>query len=264
MQKRHTDRQQYFTESANTAREYYIDYLNNFTSVSNKKVLEIGCGEGGNLLPFAEQGCEVTGIDLSDKRIEQANSFFQSSGANAKFYATDFFQMKCEDEQKYDIILIHDVIEHIEQKDVFFNHIKQFMAHSGIIFWGFPAWQMPFGGHQQICRSKVCSMLPFIHLLPEWLYKFILTAFNEPKPCIDELVDIKKCGISIEKFEKLAKKNNHIVVDKQLWLINPHYKQKFGLKPRKLGTLSRVKYLRNLFSTSCFYVTKCVSFKLQK
>lgn len=257
MQKRHKDRQQYFNELANTSRDYYIDYLNCFTTVRNKKVLEIGCGEGGNLVPFAEIGCEVTGIDISAERIAQANAFFQSLNIEAKFHAIDFFEMTCESEsEKYDIILVHDVIEHIDLKDKFFSHIKQFLAHDGIIFWGFPAWQMPFGGHQQICHNKICSMLPFIHLFPKSVYRCILRIFNEPKACIDELMSIKKCGISIEEFEKLMKKNGHALINRCLWLINPHYKQKFGLKPRKLHLLSRIKYVRNFFATSCFYVTE--------
>ena len=258
MQRRHKDRLQYFTESANTSREYYIDYLSEFTSISNKRVLEVGCGEGGNLLPFAEKGCEVTGIDLSAERISQADTFFESLNVKANFYVMDFFQMQCVDEtEKFDIILVHDVIEHIEQKDEFFNHIKQFVAPTGIIFWGFPAWQMPFGGHQQICRNKICSMLPFIHLFPKSVYRFILTSFGETTSCVDELIEIKKCRTSIEKFEMLMKKNNHIMLNRRLWFINPHYKQKFGLKPRRLYGLSHIKHLRNFFATSCFYVTTC-------
>ena len=33
-------------------------------------ILEIGCGDGGNLLPFTELGCNTTGVDLSAGRIK--------------------------------------------------------------------------------------------------------------------------------------------------------------------------------------------------
>lgn len=260
MQQRHFDRQQYFLESANTSRDYYIDYVRTFIPIGNgSKVLEIGCGEGGNLLPFAETGCEVTGIDLSAERILQAKSFFQSLNVKARFLTIDFFKMKCMDEtDKYDVVLIHDVIEHISQKDRFFNQLKQFVARNGIIFWGFPAWQMPFGGHQQICRSRICSGLPFIHLLPKFVYRCILMIFGESESRIDELMDIKRCGMSIEAFEKLMKSNDHIMINRCLWFINPHYKQKFNLKPRKLSVaMSHIRYLRNFFATSCFYIVRC-------
>ena len=77
MQLRHSNRLQYFNELANSAREYYIDYLKKHIEISAKtRVLEIGCGEGGNLLPFAILGCKVKGIDISKTRIEQAREFF--------------------------------------------------------------------------------------------------------------------------------------------------------------------------------------------
>lgn len=235
-----------------------MGYLSRFAATGNRRVLEVGCGEGGNLLPFAEAGCEVTGIDRSKERISQANAFFEPLGVKARFLHIDFFEMACADETgKYDIVLVHDVIEHITEKDRFFGHLKQFVAAGGIVFWAFPAWQMPFGGHQQICRSRICSALPFIHLFPESVYRYILSAFKEPESCVDELIDIKRCGISIEKFEGLAKKNDYTIVDRCLWFINPHYKQKFNLRPRKLSALSRVRYFRNFLTTSCFYITRC-------
>lgn len=258
MQQRHLDRQAYFNELANTSRDYYIDYLRKFIPIEKgSRVLEIGCGDGGNLLPFAEIGCHITGIDRSETRISQATSFFLSTNHTGNFIDIDFFEMKASDEEdKYDIILIHDVIEHIEKKDSFIKHVRNFIADDGVIFWGFPAWQMPFGGHQQICRNKLCSMLPFIHLLPECIYHTILKMFGEKKSCIDELIDIKRCKISIEKFEELMRDNNLRIADRCLWFINPHYKQKFNLKPRKLyGFISHIRYVRNYFSTSCFYIT---------
>lgn len=259
MQERHSDRLRYFNELANSARDYYIDYLNNFTQLTPEtRILEVGCGEGGNLLPFAELGCKVTGVDRSPTRIWQAKEFFSQAGQVSNFITSDFFNLDTTAPKHcYDVILIHDVIEHIEEKETFVKHLKFFLADDGIIFWGFPAWQMPFGGHQQICHHKICSKLPFIHLLPNILYQALLKSFGESKGCIDELMEIKRCGVTTEKFEKLMNRNGYKVKNKTLWLINPHYKQKFKLKPRKLGKLiSRMKYLRNYFCTSCFYITQ--------
>ena len=156
-------------------------------------------------------------------------------------------------------ILIHDVIEHIDKcrKVEFILHAKEFLSETGIIFWGFPAWQMPFGGHQQICRNGFCSKMPFIHLLPLSVYNKILFIFGENDSCIKELLNIKAAGLSIEHFESIIKESNGRIVDRILWFINPHYKQKFKLKPRKLiPILSSIRYIRNYFSTSCFYITK--------
>lgn len=258
MQKRHLNRQTYFNEQAATSRKYYTGHIEQYIPLSpHVRVLEIGCGEGGNLLPFAEKGCRVTGVDRSEIRILQAEYFFAQSGYEGTFIREDFFRMQSAGENDtYDVVLIHDVIEHISQKSLFMQHLRQFLTTQSLVFWGFPAWQMPFGGHQQICRSRVCSMLPFIHLLPASLYRAVLKAAGEEQNCITELLDIKACRTTIGSFESLLKTHGYKVLDRELWFINPHYEQKFGLRPRKLyPVLARTRHLHNFFSTSCFYLT---------
>ena len=138
MQKRHQDRQCYFNELANTSRSFYIDYVKQFISLSSSThILEIGCGEGGNLLPFAELGCKVTGIDRAASRIYQAQSFFAASGYKGEFRTMDFFNFSSV--SRYQLILIHDVIEHISNKEEFFRCLSPLLAKGGIIFWGFPS-----------------------------------------------------------------------------------------------------------------------------
>lgn len=255
MQERHLNRQAYFNELANTSREFYIGYLGKYLSLQKgTKVLEIGCGEGGNLLPFAQQGCDVTGIDITPTRIEQAKTFFSSAQCKGRFISMDFLDTEIENLGRFDIILIHDVIEHIRDKIRFIQHVRNFATKDTLIFWGFPAWQMPFGGHQQICKNKVISHLPFIHLLPTPIYRLLLENCGINSR---ELLEIKQCGTTIESFEGIIKENQYLIIDKILWLVNPHYRQKFGLKPRVLPPwIAHLKYIRNFFSTSCFYLTK--------
>ena len=259
MQLRHSNRLQYFNELANTTREFYIDYLNNHFNISNKcKVLEIGCGEGGNLLPFAELGCEVMGIDISKTRIVQAQEFFEYYNASGKFFCQNFItaDKPQSDDDRFDIILIHDVIEHIEPdfKHEFVSNIKPFLRKNGIVFMGFPAWQNPFGGHQQITRG-FASKLPFIHLLPNFMYKGLLKMSKVPQNAIDELMSIKRSKMPVEKFERLVKECGFSIKNRSLWFINPHYKQKFGLRPRRVWKwASHIPYFRNFYTTSALYI----------
>ena len=68
-------------------------------------------------------------------------------------------------------------------------------------------------------------------------------------------MSIKDCRTSIELFESLIHQCGFSVTDQKLWFINPHYKQKFHLTPRLLPHwVWRVKYIRNFFTTSCWYV----------
>ena len=155
MQNRHLDRRSYFNELATTSGAYYIPYIERVMALSPAtRVLEIGCGEGGNLEPFAERGCDVTGVDIVDGRIEQAQTFFAQDGVKGRFVCSNVLDCDSGFDGQFDIVLAHDVIEHIPDKPAFLHAAMRFLRPGGIAFFGFPAWYMPFGGHQQICRSS--------------------------------------------------------------------------------------------------------------
>lgn len=257
MQERHKNRSMYFKELTITSRGYFIPYIQSWCTIeASTNVLEIGCGDGGNLLPFSEMGCNTVGVDIAQSRIRDAKAFFNEFHAEGEFIASDIFKLK-ELEQNFDIIICHDILEHITEKELFLSQLSKYLKPHGIIFMSFPAWQMPFGGHQQICRSRILSHLPFIHLLPVSIYRLLLKVFEVDADCTKELLSIKKTGISIEQFERLIRKRktNLKILNRQLWFINPHYEIKFGLSPRKLNKMvAGIPYFRNFASTSCFYM----------
>jgi len=55
----------------------WLKHLIDGLDVSGKKVLEIGCGMGMDLLQFAKKGAEVIGVDLVPRHIELANRLFE-------------------------------------------------------------------------------------------------------------------------------------------------------------------------------------------
>ena len=97
---RYNDRKRYFDELATSSRKYFINYVGKYKKVAGTSVLEIGCGEGGNLLPFAEEGCEVTGVDIAPKKIENATIFFSEAGQKGTFVCSGF--LKYQEDKKYD------------------------------------------------------------------------------------------------------------------------------------------------------------------
>jgi len=258
MQERHLNKDVYFKEQEYTTQKYVIPFVNEYLKVTkNIHVLEIGCGEAGNLKPFVDFGCKCMGVDLNKEKVEYAKDFY-ANHANASLITLvveDIYNMVDEFKEGFDLIILRDVIEHIHNQEKFMNCLKSFVKPGGKIFFGFPPWQNPFGGHQQICRSKILSMLPYFHLLPLPLYKGVLKLFGETKGSIDDLVEIKETGISIERFEHILKKENWIIDKKKFFFINPNYEVKFGLKPREgFGVISATPVLRNFFTTACYYL----------
>lgn len=258
--KQHKDEQVRFDQQVENSRAYVVPFIEATHKLAGGvNVLEIGCGEGGVLVPFMEKGCYCVGVDLNPIRIDIANRILVKEVQEKKMefmyknvYDEDFLERF---KDFFDVIILKDVIEHVPDQERFIPCLKNLLRPGGQIFFGFPPWYMPFGGHQQICEKKILSVMPYYHILPKPIYKGILKMFGENKDNIIELMDIKDTQISIERFERIIEHSNLKVLKKQHFLINPIYKYKFGLQPRKQWKPITYLYgLRN-FLTTCVYYT---------
>ncbi|MDC0467822.1 class I SAM-dependent methyltransferase [Bacteroidia bacterium] len=261
MQARHSDRKKYFNEQALTTRKYVIPYLQDLIEINeNTSVLEIGCGEAGNLVPFLDMGCKrVVGIDISGGRIENGKLYHSDhpNYKNLELIAEDIYDTEITEE--FDIIISRDVIEHIPNQEKFMNRCRDFMKPNGLYFIGFPPWYNPFGGHQQLLKHKLFSKLPYFHIIPRSLYKGLLRLMGESEAKIKGMLEIYDTRITIDRLNKILKINNYQILKKTDYLFNPNYETKFGLKPRKqLKLISSIPFVRNFFVTASYYVVRAI------
>jgi len=258
MHQRHRDKWQYFNEQAYTTRKYVIPYIERHCKITQETtVLEIGCGEGGNLLPFLDFGCMVTGIDLSKGKIDKGNEFYSSHKNLSKLTLIADNIYNRNDLGKFDVIILRDVIEHIPDQNFFMEYFKCFFHEKSIVFFGFPPWQNPFGGHQQVCQSRFLAKLPFFHIFPDPIYKKVLKLFGEKNETIKGLLEIKKTGISIERFESILEENKFKIIGKTLFFINPNYEVKFKIKPiKQIRVIAAIPWFRNFVTTCAYYVVQ--------
>ncbi|HFB99547.1 MAG TPA: class I SAM-dependent methyltransferase [Phaeodactylibacter sp.] len=258
MQVRHQDRQIYFKEQIFTTEKYVIPFVEKAMSIdASKRILEIGCGEGGNLAPFLDLGCKVVGIDLNEGKIEKGKAYFETheKRENIEFIFRDIYKIGLDEIGTFDLIIMRDVIEHIHDQEKFMGYVKKFLSKNGMIFFGFPPWQMPFGGHQQVCKNKIASKLPYYHLLPTPIYAGLLKIFGEDPRRIKGLLEVKETGISIGRFEKILQKEHFKIENKTEFLINPNYQIKFNLTPRKqFSFISAIPYFKNFLTTCSYYL----------
>jgi SAM-dependent methyltransferase len=257
MQERHIDREQYFQEQGYTTMKYVIPFIREvFPLTENSSVLEIGCGEGGNLTPFLEMGCSVTGIDISESKIRKAADFLAQPEyqSRLRLVADDIYNIH-DPSLKADLIMMRDVIEHIHDQERFMEFLKRFLNPGGVVFFAFPPWYNPFGGHQQICRSRILSRMPYFHLFPAFIYVGILKLFGESRGTIDALLEMKGTGISIERFQRILRKEQYKIKKIRHYLINPNYEIKFRLRPRKqVRFITFLPFIRDLLTTASYYL----------
>ena len=258
----HADKQRYFQIQYENAKTSVLPFVREHVSITSEtRVLEIGCAEAGVLKPFLELGATCVGIELHAERIDWAKKFLGDDIEKGKlsFIARNIYDIDVEKDlqKKFDLVILKDVIEHIHDQGKFIARLGDFLNAGGKVFFGFPPWYMPFGGHQQICKNKLLSKLPYYHLFPVPLYRAMLKAGGESPERIEALLEIKETGISTARFEKLLAKNNFSIAKKQLYLISPIYTYKFKMPPvKQLPVLSSVPFVRDFFTTAAYYLVE--------
>ncbi len=255
----HTNRDAYHQLLHNNAVEQILPFILKEMMIGpQSRVLEIGSGDGGNLSAFLTLGCTAVGVELDPNLVDFTKKKLESYIRQGKLtmLSKDIYDVDIEKDLggKFDLVILKDVIEHIHDQPKLFRRMKEMLNERGAIFFGFPPWQMPYGGHQQICRGKLTSKMPWYHLLPRGLYRSILEKNQEP---VEVLMEIRDTGISIEKFEKIAGDTGYKIMKRQLWLVNPVYEHKFGYRARRqLPVFRSIPWLRNFFTTCAYYLLK--------
>jgi len=156
----HADKKRYFDILVENTRKYVIPFIEKFRPVTNgTRVLEIGCGEAGVLKAFTDKGCVGVGVELDEPRLVIAREWLKEEMESGKvsFLSKDIYKVDVKQEFSgaFDIIVLKDVIEHIHDQPKLIAWMKTFLNPDGVIFFGFPPWQMPFGGHQQVMISHL-------------------------------------------------------------------------------------------------------------
>jgi len=109
-----------------------FDLINKKKPLDGLKILDIGCGGGLLSEPMARLGARVTGIDPVKRNIEIAKHHLKRSKLDIKYY--NFSPEKFKSNNKYDVILNMEIIEHVKNVDFFIKQSVKFLKKSGIMF----------------------------------------------------------------------------------------------------------------------------------
>lgn len=105
-----------------------------------KRVLDVGCGVGNVSIPLAKvfPQVEFLGIDADKASIEFAST--QSNAANLEFH----HQGALRDDEKFDLIIASEVIEHVEDPERFLLGLKKRLTRGGKMILTLPNGYGPF------------------------------------------------------------------------------------------------------------------------
>ena len=100
--------------------------------LSGLKILDIGCGGGLICEPLSRLGAEVTGIDAVEKNIKSAQIHANQNDLNISYMLSAVEELPTNN--KYDIILNLEVIEHVNNQKLFISKSCDLVNHGGLMF----------------------------------------------------------------------------------------------------------------------------------
>ena len=114
------------------------------------KILEIGCGTGGNLDMLGRFG-EVSALEMDENAI--------SIASNKTNYAYNIKSGYCPQElpfekNEFDLICMFDVLEHIEADKKSLFELKKLLKEDGKMLITVPAYNWLFGSHDKFLHHK--------------------------------------------------------------------------------------------------------------
>jgi len=111
--------------------KYILDHIGS-KKTKNLKILDLGCGGGLICESLAKLGCSVTGVDFVKDNIKAAKLHASQNNLNINYYTQDIDDLSLKD--RYDLIILFEVLEHIENWDKTLFKIKKFLKKDGLIF----------------------------------------------------------------------------------------------------------------------------------
>ena len=120
--------------------EYILDEISKHFQISRKRknllqnleILDIGCGGGLISEPMAYLGGNVTGIDAAEKNIKVASIHSQKSKLKINYLNKSPEQLTVE--KKFDIILNLEIVEHVNDLDLYLKSCSNLLKKNGLMF----------------------------------------------------------------------------------------------------------------------------------
>lgn len=215
------------------------------------KILEIGGGENGALKYFTERGATTYGLEISPARVDYAKE--QLEGTGIQIMQGDIRKPSIiEKLPAMDLVILRDVIEHVDDKRAALVNIRKMLSKDGKLFVSFPPKYSAYAGHQQNIKGKF-RKIPFLHLLPRPLYRGALSIVADTSDRIEALMETHSTMISIGAIERIFSEVSLTIRRKEYYLVRPAYEKRFGMKPRKT-VLNKLPLTREVFSMGALYL----------
>ena len=245
-------------QSARDRFEKWNQRLNNEIAVDPAMhYLDVGCGTGEISLALAERGCgHVTGIDKDSYYIEVARRHARKMQFQDKvtFECMDVYDLP--DERKYDVVLSHEMLEHVARPRDFLYCIDAVLKSRGglegtiILAFG-PLFHSPLGGH---LNAFFRFRIPWIGVLfSEGALMRLRREFWRPEEGeVKSFADMRG-GLNKMKLSEFLRYVEELGWRTEQLIVNPQLKR-WPVLYRISNLLMHVPLLRDYFAVSVYAI----------
>lgn len=106
-----------------------LKLLKKYRLDKNSKILDIGCGEGSTLLYLNDESNKLYGMDISEEAIELSKNNLM----DATYFLGDITKKETLPDQKFDLIICSEVLEHITDDAVAIENISSLLKKGGYL-----------------------------------------------------------------------------------------------------------------------------------
>lgn len=124
---------EYFEEHSRFRYSQYAPWLSSvarFDAYRGRRMLEVGCGMGTDLLEYARNGATVVGLDLTPRHLELAQRRFALFGQHGLFINGDAEQLSVRDDS-FDFVYSNGVLHHIPDTQRAVDEIHRVLKPGG-------------------------------------------------------------------------------------------------------------------------------------
>ena len=109
---------------------HHLPRLIDFSAYRGKKVVDVGCGAGTDLIRFAKGGALVTGVDLSSSAIALARQNFAQQGLQADLREADGEALPFPDAE-FDFVFAHGVVQYTSHDKALVDECRRVLKPGG-------------------------------------------------------------------------------------------------------------------------------------
>ena len=114
---------------------YVVDTLRKYAGFApaGKRVLDIGCGDAGVLIAFAEEGASTAGIELDEKSLERGRVRAREHGVEVDLRSGIAEALPWPD-ASFDLVILDNVLEHVTDRPKTLTEIHRVLAPDGLLY----------------------------------------------------------------------------------------------------------------------------------